>query len=42
MVFVSAAALTDVGVLVSLFRGRVDVRDEHIHDEDIQVESDYG
>ena len=41
MVFVLAAGRTDVGVVVSVFRGRVDMRSEHIHDEDIRLESDF-
>jgi hypothetical protein len=28
--------------VVSLFRGGVYIQDEHIHDEDIRVESDCG
>ncbi len=42
VVFVLAAVLAAVGAVVSLFRGGVYIRDEHIHDEDIRVDSDYG
>jgi MFS family permease len=42
VVFVLAAVLAAVGAVVSLFRGGVYVQDEHIHDEDIRVESDCG
>jgi MFS family permease len=42
VVFVLAAVLAAVGAVVSLFRGGVYIQDEHIHDEDIRVESDCG
>jgi hypothetical protein len=40
VVFILAAVLAAIGAVVSLFRGRVYIQDEHIHDEDIRVESD--
>jgi MFS family permease len=40
VVFVLAAVLAAVGAVISLFRGGVYIHDEHVHDEDIRVESD--
>ncbi|GAB4055110.1 MFS transporter [Catellatospora paridis] len=42
VVFVLAAALNVVAAVVSLFRGGVYIYDEHVHDEEIRVESDCG
>jgi MFS family permease len=42
VVFVLAAVLAVIGAVVSLFRGGVYIQDEHIHDNEIRVESDCG